>query len=132
MATAQIEYAGWFRDDITPEAKWIVSIINEQLLYNTGYRLEVRPEQSEPAQEEEVQRAQAFQTYVNALAGHPKALSIAAQIVGVDLPAGMEYDELDTKPEVIEPEPPAPVEVEEVEEEVEEDDETWSHEYEKD
>jgi hypothetical protein len=71
------------------------------------------------AQEEEVQRAQAFQTYVNALAGHPKALSIAAQIVGVDLPAGMEYDELDTKPEVIEPEP-APM-VEEVEEEVEED-----------
>jgi hypothetical protein len=121
MATAQIEYAGWFRDDITPEAKWITAIINEQLLYNTGLRLECRPEQSEPAQEEEVQRAQAFQTYVNALAGHPKAISIAAQIVGVDLPAGMEYDELDTKP--VEPEPMAePEPVEEVEEEVEEDD----------
>lgn len=103
-ATAQTEYAGWFRDTITPWANWMAEAMNEQLFRPLGLKFEFRPEASEPAQEEEVKRAQAFQTYANALAGHPQALSLAAQIVGIDLPVGVEYTDLD---KVIEP--PAPV-----------------------
>jgi hypothetical protein len=99
-ATAETEYAEWYRDSITPWAKWMVSKISDQM----KVKLEVRSEQSEPDQEAEVERAQAFQTYATALQGHPQALSIAAQIVGIDLPAGVEYDMLDKKPEpVVEP-----------------------------
>ncbi len=111
FATAQVEYGAWYRDDIIPTAKWMIAKLNTQLPLG-GLKFEVRPEQSEPAQEEEVKRAQAFQTYATALQGHPQALSLAAQIVGVDLPAGVEYEHLDQKPE--EPKEPEPVEDEEV------------------
>lgn len=100
-ATAQTEYAAWYRDNIIPTAKWIVAKLNMQLPMSDAH-LEVRPEQSEPSQEEEVQRAGAFQTYVNS--GIP--LHIAAQIVGIDLPSGMEYEDLMPK----EPQPEPPVE----------------------
>ena len=98
-ATAQSEYSAWFRDSITPWSKWIAEVLNDQLFRDMGYTFEFRTEQAEPSQEEEVQRAQAFSVYVSALAGHPKALSIAAQIVGIDLPADMDYEELDEKSE---------------------------------
>lgn len=120
-ATAEIEYGGWYRDDIIPAAKWMVSKLNTQLPLN-GYHFEVRPEQSEPSQEEEVKRAQAFQTYASALVGHPQALSLAAQIVGIDLPAGVEYVDLDTKPEPVEEKKP----VEKNKEEPEEEDDTMT------
>ena len=105
MATAQTEYASWFRDSVTPWANWMSEVLNEQLFRDMGYTFEFRTEQSEPSQEEEVQRAQAFSVYATALAGHPQALSIAAQIVGIDLPADMDYSELDKKPEEPKEEP---------------------------
>jgi hypothetical protein len=85
--------------------------LNEEIFTRLGLKFEFRPEQAEPQQEEEVRRAQAFQVYASTLAGHPQALSIAAQIVGIDLPSDMEYDELDKieKPPEPEPAPPPPV-----------------------
>jgi hypothetical protein len=111
-ATAQAEYAAWYRDSITPYAEWMQEVLNEEIFKSLGLQFEFRAEQAEPAQEEEVQRAGAFQTYVNA--GIP--VHIAAEIVGVDLPVGMTYDDLKPEPQP-EPEPPAPVEEEEEEEE---------------
>jgi hypothetical protein len=118
-ATAQMEYAAWYRDSITPWAYWMQEIMNDQIFEPRGYHFEFRPEQAEPSQEEEVQRAGAFQTYVNS--GIP--LHIAAQIVGIDLPAGMEYEDLKPdEPEEPEPVPPQLQPIEEVEEIEEEDD----------
>lgn len=100
-ATAETEYAEWYRDSITPWAKWMARKISDQM----KIKLEVRAEQSEPDQEAEVERAQAFQVYASTLSAHPRGLSIAAQIVGIDLPAGVEYEMLDEKIEkpVVEP-----------------------------
>lgn len=102
-ATAQTEYAAWFRDSITPWAYWMQEGMNEQIFHPANMHFEFRPEQSEPSQEEEVQRASAFAAYV----GTGIKPSIAAQIVGVDLPAGIKYKNLDTeeKPEEVKPEP---------------------------
>ncbi len=98
-ATAQTEYANWFRDKITPKAFEIQEWLNEQIFQPAGYYFEFRPEQSEPSQQEEVERANAYGTYVNS----GMLPSIAAQIVGLDLPAGIEYEDLDPDEEETKP-----------------------------
>ncbi len=101
MATANVEYAQWYRDSVTPWAKWMQDELNDSIFKPAGYFFEFRPEQSEPSQEEEVQRAGAFSTYVNA----GMKPSLAAQIVGIDLPAGYEYEDLDETDEPAEDTP---------------------------
>lgn len=98
-ATAQTEYSGWFRDAITPWAEFMAGELNEHLFTALGLKLVFRPEQTDPGQEEEVQRAQAFGSYVSA----GLKPSIAAQIVGIELPEGVEYEDLDPE------EQPAPL-----------------------
>lgn len=90
-ATAQTEYLQWFRDSVTPWANFMADQVNDQLFSPMGLKLEFRPEMSDPGQEDEVQRADAFSKYV----GSGVKPSIAAQIVGVELPNGIEYDDLD-------------------------------------
>lgn len=99
-ATAQAEYSSWYRDSIIPWAQWIQEQLNEQLFKPAGYYFEFRPEIAEPSQQEEVERANAYRTYIQS----GMLPSIAAQIVGIDLPAGVEYESLDPKPEP-QPEP---------------------------
>jgi phage portal protein BeeE len=114
FATAQTEYAAWFRDSITPWAFWLEEVMNDQIFTPRGLHFEFRPEQSEPSQEEEVSRAGAYSQYVNA----GMKPSIAAQIVGIDLPVDVEYEDLDGEPEPMpEPTPEPVIEIEEVEEE---------------
>ena len=109
-ATAQTEYAMWFRDSITPWTGWMEEVMNDQIFTPRGLHFEFRPEQSEPSQEEEVGRANAYRQYVDS----GMKPSIAAQIVGIDLPIDVEYEDLDEKPEPEPiPEPEQPVEVEE-------------------
>jgi len=96
-ATASAEYQAWYRDSITPWCEFIAECMNDQLFDRLGLKFVFRPEQTDPGQEDEVQRAQAFSSYVNA----GMKLSVAAQIVGIELPEGMEYDDLDDE----EPEP---------------------------
>lgn len=105
-ATAQTEYLQWFRDSVTPWANFIADQLNDQLFTPLGLKLDFRPEITDPGQEDEVQRAGAFQAYVNA----GLKPSIAAQIVGIELPNGIEYEELDPEPQPeqlqrVEPEP---------------------------
>lgn len=100
-ATAQTDYAMWFRDSLTPWAYWMQEQMNEQIFTPMGLYFEFRPEQSEPAQEEEVARASAFSQYVTS----GIKPSLAAQIVGIDLPAGVEYEDLDEQDEPTEDTP---------------------------
>ncbi len=64
---------------------------NEQVLKAWGLRLVFNPNAIDAMQEEEMERATAFSTYVNA-GVRP---SVAAEMLGIELPEGMEYEELD-------------------------------------
>lgn len=90
-ATAQTEYASWFRDSITPWAYWMQEVMNDEIFVPRGYKFEFRPEAAEPSQDEEMHRSQAYHQYV--ISG--MLPSVAAQILGIDLPQGMEYEDLD-------------------------------------
>ena len=78
-----------------PDAKFIQSIWNEQLFKPMGLRWVFRPETLDVFQEDEGKRAQALTQYVSA----GFRLSLAAQILGVELPAGVDYDDLDAMKE---------------------------------
>ena len=97
-ATAKVEYLSWFRNSIVPWCSFMADSLNDVLFDPLGLRLEFRPEMSQEGQEEEVERATAYHSYI--LSGMKP--SIAAQIVGIDLPADVEFDDLD--PEEKEPE----------------------------
>ena len=99
-ATAQTEYYSWYQNSVIPWAEFMAEIMTEQLFEPLGLRFEFRPEQAAPDQEQEVQRAGAYQTYV----GAGIKPSWSAQIVGIDLPPGVEYEDLDPEEEP-EPEP---------------------------
>lgn len=101
-ATAQTEYLQWFRDSVVPWANFMADQINDQVFKPLGLKFVFQPEMSDPGQEDEVQRASAFQAYVNS----GLKPSIAAQIVGIELPSGVEYDDLDPDEEPqLEPQP---------------------------
>ncbi len=82
----------FYRDTIVPEAEFIASVFNSQLLDDLGYRLDFRPETLDVFQADENERAAAYSSYV--MAG--MAPSVTAQILGIELPAGVEYADLDT------------------------------------
>lgn len=105
-ATAQTEYLQWFRNSVVPWANFMADQINDQIFKPLGLKFVFQPEMSDPGQEDEVQRAAAFQAYVNS----GVKPSIAAQIVGVELPAGIEYDDLDPEEAPEEEEQEQPVE----------------------
>lgn len=79
----------------------IESTFTAQLLEQYGARWVFRPETIDAFQEEESTRAAAFKVYVDA--GIKQ--SIAAQMVGLELPTGVEYEDLDPEEE---PEPVIP------------------------
>lgn len=119
-ATAQTEYIVWFRDSVIPWVNFMEDSLNEKLFKPLGYRFEFRPEMSDKGQEEERQRAGAYRAYV---ASGMKP-SIAAQVVGIDLPPDIEYEDLDDvfvqpKPEPVN-ETEIPIEKEELPEPVDE------------
>ena len=81
----------FYEQTVVPEAKFIASALNEQLFSMTGHRLVFRPETLDIFQVDENQRAQSFKLYVDA--GLRRGL--AAQMLGMELPPGVEYDDLD-------------------------------------
>ena len=96
-ATAVSDMRSFIKNTIIPECRLIQDVFNEQLLKSMGLRLDFRPESMEEFQEDEASRAGAYSSYVNS----GMKPSIAAQLVGLDLPQGIEYDMLDDedKPE---------------------------------
>lgn len=112
-ATSQQDELNFYNLTIVPEARLIERQINRQLFEPLGLRFQFRPEELSVYQEDETQRAQAFSLYVGA--GIP--LGTAAQILGVSLPDGMEYDDLNVAPQPAQPQAEQPTpDVEEADE----------------
>lgn len=103
-ATAQADRLNLYDFTILPEATLVARMINTQVLRGTPWRFQFTPERMNIYQEDEGARSAAWATYVNA----GMAPSVAAQIVGVQLPAGVEFADLDPDP-APDPQPTAPV-----------------------
>ena len=81
----------FYEQKIVPAAQAISSKLNEQLLVPLGYRWIDRPETLDVFQTDENQRSEAFARYTEA----GIRLSIAAQMLGLELPEGVNYEDLD-------------------------------------
>lgn len=90
-ATAQTDMRSFLENTIMPECLLIADTLNEQLLDGMGFRMEFRPESLDAFKEDEQSAASAYATYVNA----GMKPSVAARIVGIELPGDIEYDSLD-------------------------------------
>lgn len=98
FATAQQDDLHFYSKTIVPEAQFVAGVLNQQVFAPLNLRWEFRPETLDAYQEDETQRAQAFKTYCDA----GLKLSVAAQMMGLELPPGVEYDDLDEdKPEPV-------------------------------
>lgn len=80
-ATSLNDYRAWYDATVVPRAEFIASTMNEQLFSLEKYRLEFSPESLDIYQEDENERANAVNVYVNA--GMP--LLMACDILGVEL-----------------------------------------------
>ena len=96
-ATAQVEVKTWYENSLAPWCDFMAEEMTEKLFEPLGYKFVFRPEMTDPGQEDEVARSGAYSTYV----GAKMKPSVAAQIVGIELPEGMEYEELDKMQEEI-------------------------------
>jgi hypothetical protein len=91
-ATAKEDRMGFWQETIRPRAEvWIQSVINEQLLNERGLRLEFAFDEMDIFQQDEQVRAASYYNYIQA----GMKPSIAAQILGIELPADYEYAMLD-------------------------------------
>jgi len=104
-ATAEIEYLLWFKQTVVPWAEFMAEVMNDQLFEPLGLRFEFRPENTDIGQEDETERATAYATYI----GTGMLPSVAAQTLGIELPANVEYEDLD-KMVIVEEQEPAEVE----------------------
>ena len=102
FATAEADRLTFYDMTILPEAEIIAEVMNQQLFEPLGLRFAFRPKAMNIYQENEEQRAGAFAAYVNA--GMPK--SLVAEMLGIDLPPGWEYTDLDPQapPPAVQPE----------------------------
>lgn len=93
-ATAKEHRMSFWQDTIRPRGMKIARTINKQLLMPTfGYELEFAFDELDIFQEDEEKRSDSYYNYV--FAGMRP--SIAAQILGIDLPENVSYDDLDEK-----------------------------------
>ncbi len=76
---------------ILPEARMIAGALNDQVFGALGLRLDFRHESLSVYQREERLRSDAFKRYVEV--GIRR--SVAARLLGVELPPGVDFDDLD-------------------------------------
>lgn len=88
-ATANADALAFVRDTVVPECRLVAAAINNQLLAGSGLRLVFRPESLSIMQEDEERRAASLKTLVDA----GMSLEMALEILGYDLPAGVELRE---------------------------------------
>jgi hypothetical protein len=101
----------WVNATIIPHAQRMIDTLNEQLFDDLGYEWVINAEAMNVNMQEEVEKAQAFSTYV--ASGVPA--KTAAAMLGLDVPEGMPLVEDEPEPEpkpqlippqlVVEPEP---------------------------
>src|SRR4030095_4757783 len=91
FATAQQDEINFITNCLIPEARLIERTLNRQMFVPVGLRFKFQPERLSAMQEDEEQRGQAYSLSVN-----PKMKpSVAAQLVGLNLPDGVDYEDLD-------------------------------------
>lgn len=95
FATAQVDRMSWLRDDIFPLCEAIAEDLNLQVFEPMDLRLDFLTETSDAETQDEVDRAEAYQIYTTA----GIKPSVAARMVGIELPDGVEYEELDGEKE---------------------------------
>lgn len=86
-----------YEETIIPDGDMIAQAFNEQWLEPLGYRLQFRAHQMDIFQEDEEDRSGAILNLMNSLvnAPSPELGALTWQVMGVELPGGMEYDELE-------------------------------------
>jgi hypothetical protein len=98
-ATAEVEARSYFNDVIVPECWNIEEALNAQLFtvehHMEGYRWEFRPETGAGYSKDQQAQSTAYVGYV----GSGMLPSVAAQLVGLELPGEMEYEDLDPEEE---------------------------------
>lgn len=101
MATARMEYSNWYNNSVVPMCQMMADELNDNLFHRFGLTMDIRENETAPDQEEEARRSLSFVNYAGVLLknGHPQALSISAQLVGLDMPPSMEYEDLDERDE---------------------------------
>jgi HK97 family phage portal protein len=115
FATAQSDTQGFYDWTIRPQARILANVLNRQLFAPLGLQFRFDIESLSIYQEDEEQRSGALLNLVNA--GVP--LPLAMEILGVDLPGTLTYEELQSQLAPVEvapipapalPPPPPPVE----------------------
>ena len=98
-ATREMDELAYFNGTIIPECDLIAEAFNEQAFTKEHHldniRMEARPDTLDIFQADNANQANAYQAYVNA----GMKQSVAAQILGIELPEGMEYEDLDPEDE---------------------------------
>jgi hypothetical protein len=94
-ATATVDYMMWQRDDIFPLCESIADDLNEQVFMPLGLRLQFNTEVADSETQDPVAQSASYQTYIDA----GMKPSLAAQIVGLEMPDGFEYEDLDAMAE---------------------------------
>lgn len=104
-ATANQDVQSFYEFTVVPAANKIQAVLNRDIFEPMGYRFNFMLDSINVFQEDENQRSAAFKTYVDA--GLKK--SLAAELLGIDLPRGMEYADLDeVEEEEVQEAPAAP------------------------
>ncbi len=91
------------KETVIPDCRFIENELNRQVFSPNGYSLRFHPETMDIFQEDEAQRANAVKTYVDA----ELPLHVALEILGVELPDGVEYTDFEPESEP-EPQPIPP------------------------
>ena len=91
FATSQQDEKNLYNLTLIPDALLIQRQVNRQLLAPMGLRLTFKPQELSAFQDDENTRAAAFKLYTDA--GLP--LSVAAEMLGLYLPTGVSYADLD-------------------------------------
>ena len=81
----------WFNHSIIPWSEFFAEGMNELLYEPHGLKFKFRPEITDEGTEDEAKRAGAYRAYIDS----DVRPSIAAQWVGIEMPEGMEYEDLD-------------------------------------
>jgi len=97
FATAQQDKRNFYEDTIIDECNFIGGVLNAQLLnIYGGYNIQFQPQRLDIFQEDEEQRASSYAAYVAA----DMRPSIAAEMLGLNLPPTADYADLDESYEI--------------------------------
>ena len=98
FATSEADRLNFYDQTVLPSATLIQKQVNEQLFMPLGLRFEFLPDSLPVYQADEQKQATAFASYV----GAGIKPSIVAQMLAMELPEGIEFDDLDPEPQPVE------------------------------